>query len=308
MTRLGRGELVGPRPLCIGTYPVQLRGEGVVGVCFGGRLRVPGRGVADLRRLGLEVGDLGAVMLLGLGEFVGQRRQGELVGQLRKLGFGAHAFPLLRVTVVVGIGRRYPLRPARGHCLCRRRRRWSSITIEPCDDAIHVIVEVGIGPNGDTVAVDKGPNRLRDVFFRRHRRTANEERHDRNLPGQRGLDLDPHKVSGIVEPRRVALRIQPAGTDDGQQDIALAHHPTEIFAEIDTQRDRIQILQNLLVTIVHHEPVEDPARDISGVLTSVTDEYLGHQLAGRIIQARDHGCSPAFHHGLARVPRRAPES
>ena len=150
---------------------------------------------------------------------------------------------------------------------------------EPGDDAIHVTVEVGIGPNGDTVAVDKGSNRLRDVFFRRHRRTANEERHDRTLPGQRGLDLDPHKVSGIFEPRGVALRIQPTGPDDGQKDIALTHHPTEIFAEIDTQRDRIQILQNLLATIVHHEPIENPARDISGILASVTDECLGHQLA-----------------------------
>ena len=222
VTLLGRGQL-GRQPLI---------GQRL------GRLRVPGCRGDCLRRFGLEAGQLGVVTFLGRSKLVGQR----------PIGIGGPAFAL-RVMVGVGIGRKYRLRPARGRCLCRRWRRGPSIAIEPGDDASHVTVEVGIGPNGDTVAVDKGSNRLRDVFFRRHRRTANEERHDRNLPGQRGLDLDPHKVSGIFEPRGAALRIQPTGPDDGQKDIALAHHPTEIFAEIDTQEDRIQILQNLLATI-----------------------------------------------------------
>ena len=74
--RLGQCELGGQRPLRIGTYPVQLGGERLVGLRFGHRLRVPGRGVAFLRRVGLEASDVGAVPLLGRGELGGLRPPG----------------------------------------------------------------------------------------------------------------------------------------------------------------------------------------------------------------------------------------
>ena len=94
---------------------------------------------------------------------------------------------------------------------------------------------------------DSPPQALRQFVGPRDRRIADQHGDDRDLAAEGGLDLDPDEVARVVEPAIPARSgdREPSVPDYGQEDLAAGDLLGQDLAKILTQRDRIDVLEDL---------------------------------------------------------------
>ena len=82
------------------------------------------------------------------------------------------------------------------------------------------------------------------------------------------------KSSGSSSRRfpRIVDRVEPNGTDNGEQDVALADFLAQDAAEIHAQRNRIHVEEHVLVTQRSGQPVADSPDDVATVVATVSNK------------------------------------
>jgi hypothetical protein len=132
------------------------------------------------------------------------------------------------------------------------------------------------------VAVGEVPNRFRKFGRVRHRGAVEQHREDDEIAPQRGLQLDPHRIGCIRDPRfAVGLRPEPIMPDNGDQQIAGLQRIVDMLAEIDAERDIVDIDEQARLAEMLRQPVED-APGHGGIGAPVGDDDL------RILPVRGH--------------------
>ncbi len=106
-----------------------------------------------------------------------------------------------------------------------------------------------------------------------------QHRDHRNVAGQRGGDLDPHKVVFIVEPA-LAVLIEDCGpvrTDHGKQDVAFRDFVAQHFDEIQAERNGVDIHEQKVAAELPLQPVAQAPGMTGTVVTAIADEeFTGH--------------------------------
>src|SRR5262249_24468524 len=92
------------------------------------------------------------------------------------------------------------------------------------------------------------------------------------------LDLNPYKITRVVQaalPGTVGDP-QPVMTDDRQEDLTGANGLAQLLPKISPERDRIDVLENVLSPETADEAVTNAASHIGGISTAIRDEDLVH--------------------------------
>jgi hypothetical protein len=147
---------------------------------------------------------------------------------------------------------------------------------------VHVVAEIPSGAHFGGVSVSKRAHPLGQLLLHRHQRPADQHRNDEDLALEGRQDLDANKIRRVVQPTLAALgslrvaNVEPLLPDDGQQDVALPNGLVEVFAEIDAERNGVDVQKNVVASEMRFQPVVDATRDMFAVVSAVGNEYLGH--------------------------------
>ena len=103
---------------------------------------------------------------------------------------------------------------------------------------------------------------------------TDQHRHHRDVAGECRLQFDPHEVIRILQPPVACLvaRIDPARTNNGEHDRAVANDAVQMTAKILPERDRIHILEHRRLAKLGDQPVIEAPRRIGVVAAAVADE------------------------------------
>ncbi len=117
------------------------------------------------------------------------------------------------------------------------------MSLNSSDQSIDVFVEVGILTHLYTVAEGQRLKGIWQICLTRHDRSAHQHRNHRNVARQRGLNLNSHQITRILESQlSFGFDIEPSVTDDGKKDIAFTHKFVNVVAKVETEWNRIDIL------------------------------------------------------------------
>ena len=146
--------------------------------------------------------------------------------------------------------------------------------------ALHDFQEaLGVGAEAsgaelERLAADHRRDAGRQLVAPRHQRTLDQDRDEQDLPRERGLDLEPDEVVGVVEPTRPvrAGDVEPVLADQGEQDVARPDRVRDRLDEVVAELDGVDILEDLIRPEAFGEAVVEPACRVRRVLPAVADE------------------------------------
>jgi len=87
---------------------------------------------------------------------------------------------------------------------------------DPADESVDMRMEVPPCVHVDRVAKSQPSERSGQVRLARHLGMIDQDRDHGEVPFQRGFDLDPNEVSGIVDPPGNAGFPRPVASDHGE--------------------------------------------------------------------------------------------
>ncbi len=115
-------------------------------------------------------------------------------------------------------------------------------------------------PDSTSMALRIGevPDALGQVGGIRHRRAVEQHRQHGNVALECGLELDPDRI-GLVHDAELAarLRAEPFLADHGDQHVARLQRVVDLLAEIDPERDVVDIDEQVGLAEMLRQPVED---------------------------------------------------
>jgi hypothetical protein len=122
--------------------------------------------------------------------------------------------------------------------------------------------------------------RRRQLRGRRHDRVLDQDGdHDDVRARQRGLDLEPDEVAGILQPRGAVGTgdRRPARADHREEHVARAGRPRDLVDEVDP-RAHLHVPEDRVLPEAVREVVVEPSRRAGGVLAAVVHEEacVGH--------------------------------
>ena len=122
---------------------------------------------------------------------------------------------------------------------------------------------------------DHPSHRFRQLIWFRHADAADEDGNDRNAALECELDLDPYEIGGVVESACPigALRVEPVFSNDCDKDTASPDLHGELVAEIDTKRNGIHVLEDLIGSKATAEIAVDIVRRHCGIAAAVGKEH-----------------------------------
>ena len=143
---------------------------------------------------------------------------------------------------------------------------------------LDVVVPAPIGEL-EGVAPAQRQQRLRQLLARREPGAVDEHGDDLDaVARQRALDLQAHPVVGLVDPplALAVARVEPAGADDGEHDVALVDEARDVLAEVRAGRD-LDVAEDVLVAVAAREVALQAPGVAARVVAPVADEdALGH--------------------------------
>ena len=155
--------------------------------------------------------------------------------------------------------------------------RWLSILspsrqdrLHTADQSLDVLVEIAPGIDLQAVTVDQFLQAIGKLLDIRHRRAFHQDWNDRYPVAEGRLDFDADRIGRIVDPSPPPwLRSRPTFADDHEGDIRLSKYAIDVFSEIDTQRDVIDIPEYRITAVMSHETIEYPPRDCGRIISPI---------------------------------------
>src|SRR5215218_9167989 len=118
-------------------------------------------------------------------------------------------------------------------------------------------------------------NRRQQLLATRHDRALDQDRDHPDVALQRRRDLQADEVVGVIQPPPPVLvgGAEPARADHRQQHLTATHRLGDDLGEVNPQRDRVDIHEDLVVAEAGREPVVQAAGQAAGLLPPVADEH-----------------------------------
>ncbi len=139
------------------------------------------------------------------------------------------------------------------------------------NQSVHVFVKIGIRAHRQSIPINQESEALRHFLLGGHFRIADKDRHNCYLPVQGRLNLDPHKIARVIQSLSSirGTRVNPTVADDRKKDIAFGNYVVEVFAEIDPERNRVNVLEDTVPRERTEESVIDTPGDVGTILSPV---------------------------------------
>ena len=138
-------------------------------------------------------------------------------------------------------------------------------------------VEILTGIDGRSVVKGKIAQAFGQLVRLGHGRAVDEDRHHRNAPGKRGLNLDPDGIILVVDTRAAALAgSAPFRPDQHQQRVVLAQFALDLLAKVHADWNAVDVDKDRVGTIIVRKPVPDAARHRVRVCPPVRNSDVWH--------------------------------
>jgi hypothetical protein len=125
---------------------------------------------------------------------------------------------------------------------------------------------------------------VRQLHLRGHLRALHQHRDHRDVAPQRRRRLQPHEITGIVQPAPAVgpLEVKPLPAHQCQQHRAARHLGVDGLAEVDPRLDAHHVHEDRVGAKHLAQVLEQAARMALGILATVADEDRTHgRLLGR---------------------------
>ena len=157
------------------------------------------------------------------------------------------------------------------------RRRYAQRVFQRLRERFEVVVPAA-RRHFVRVAMCQRAHRFRQRFLARHRGALHEHWDDEPLAGERGLDLQPDPVAGIVEPPLAArvASIEPPATDDYQHHRAFRHSFFDGEPELLARADRGDVHEHARFAEAPPQVREQMPGLSLRVVPAIADEDLAH--------------------------------
>jgi hypothetical protein len=129
-------------------------------------------------------------------------------------------------------------------------------------------MEVPTRVDVNRIPVGQTCERRRQIGFRRHRGAIDQDWDHRYVPLESGFDLDPENIVWVIDPPVSFGRSSPPGSHHDKDQVALADRRADVFPEVDTERNVIDIHENVGTEARAHTIV-DPPRNADRILAPV---------------------------------------
>jgi hypothetical protein len=150
--------------------------------------------------------------------------------------------------------------------------------LQGTDQSVHIAMEIGI--RSDSYALSKGHERQtwRQLSLRRHGCIAHKYRNHPNTSRQCGFDLDANDIVGVVQASLagVVSGVEPSRSDNGQKELALTNDISEVSSEINAERNRINVFEDVVRPELRRQAVVNAPRRILIVAASIRDKNPTH--------------------------------
>jgi hypothetical protein len=145
------------------------------------------------------------------------------------------------------------------------------------DQAVDMRVKIAAGIDLRGVVEREALHRVGQLVGPRHGGTLHQHRDDRDFPRQRGLDLDPHRVGFVGDPQPAALAgPEPVRPDHRHQHIVVGELALDVLAEIDPERDAVDVHEDGAVPEMPGQPVANAAGNGVAVRAAVGNRDFRH--------------------------------
>ena len=104
-----------------------------------------------------------------------------------------------------------------------------------------------------------------------------QDRDHGEIPIQRRFQLDPNKVSRVVEPSVSVGFPSPFCSDHGEDHVALPDSRIDVFPEVFTKRYGIDVHEDGIVAEVSTKAVVDPPGNADRILTPIREKDPRHR-------------------------------
>src|SRR5207245_2896078 len=150
--------------------------------------------------------------------------------------------------------------------------------VDAADHAFGVGPDIGVASDLDAVALREFGQRFGQVFRRGYVRAADEHGYHGNVAAQGRFHLQAHEIVGDAQ-ALAALGVRdldPLRADHGQGDLALSDRVVDHLAEVDAERNRVHVAEDVVGPEVRFEAVVDAAGDVGAVVAAVGEEEFAH--------------------------------
>jgi hypothetical protein len=140
-----------------------------------------------------------------------------------------------------------------------------------------VLVKITPGINCRGVVKRQRSQSFGKLISARHYCTVDEDRYRRDAPFQPLLDLDTTRVCLVEDAEfSAALWAPPLWPDYDEQNFDLAERLSDLRAEIDAERNIIDIHKNGVVTVLARQPVPNSPGHRVRIGSSIRNRDFGH--------------------------------
>ena len=131
----------------------------------------------------------------------------------------------------------------------------------------------------DGLSAREGTERLRQLLFFDHRRALDEHGDEKDLPPQRGLELEADEVLRVVEAALAlgAAGVDPVAADDEDEHFARIHRARERFNEVIPWLELVDVAEDAVRAKVLAQPVEEAAGVAGRIFAPVAHEDPRHR-------------------------------
>src|SRR3954462_6033068 len=145
-----------------------------------------------------------------------------------------------------------------------------------------------IDPGVENEGVAKGKSRhiARELFAFRHRGVIDQDRNNGNAAFESRLYFKPDEVSAVVKAAHPVARFAPMRSDNDDESFGLLERRRDVFAEIDSVRDRIEIHKDAGLPKLALQPVVQTSRDRRRIFAAIGNgDHLTKAITARFRSA-----------------------
>jgi hypothetical protein len=151
------------------------------------------------------------------------------------------------------------------------------VELDPSYESVDMRVEVTTLVHIDRVPIGQSGERRRQVGFGRHCGAIDQDRDHGYVALESGFDLDPDKVPRVVD---TPVSVGPPGpvlSDHDEDEVALTDSRVDVFTEVDTEGDVINVPKDGVGTEVGMKTIVDSPGNAYRIITPVGEEDLCHR-------------------------------
>jgi len=144
------------------------------------------------------------------------------------------------------------------------------------DQSLHVLVKIAPRTDIEAVTVNQLLKAIRKLVDVGHPAAFHEYRNDGHPAAEGRFDFDADGICRIVYSTPPSSRSKPTFADYHKRDVGLGKDGIDVFTEIDTQWDIVDIPKYRITAITSHKTIEYPPGNGGGIISPIGNRYPRH--------------------------------